>query len=255
MAHLVRPRSESMLREGGNQGAAKVAKHDEDEDKGGVRDHLMVQLEARVRALENGAFTTIIVPKEHVVIKAMTEAYADYLKERKDAPEKDMAGPAVQNTFAIVCALESYNYPDASLRTQLFVKILGRIKTMMEKSNPVELSGWIKKALALPCYERPGKDPRSRILLDLQGAIFVPKGLAEEDAVAKHQAEAVAAGNLHEFQSSPLELPTVFMREAGKFLPLVQIIAELLRHAGGSVTMSKAPRGNMARQLLGNKKK
>jgi len=45
------------------------------------------------------------------------------------------------------------------------------------------------------------------------------------------------------------------MREAGKFLPLVQIIAELLRHAGGSVTMSKAPRGNMARQLQGNKKK
>ena len=216
---------------------------------------MMVQLEARVRALENGAFTTVLVSREHQVIMTMTEAYDDYLKQRKSNPETEMAGPAVQNTFAIVCALESFNYRDASPRTQLFVKILGRIKAMMEKSNPAELSMWIKEALALPCYERPGKDPRSRILLDLQGAIFVPRGLQEEDAVAKHQAEAHAAGNLHDFQASPLEMPTVFMREAGKFLPLVQIVAELLRHAGGSVTMSKAPRGNMARQIGGNNRK
>eukprot|EP00959_Pyramimonas_sp_CCMP1952_P026418 554314-Pyramimonas_sp.AAC.1 len=123
----------------------------------------MVQLEARVQALENGAFMTIITPKEHPVIKAMTEACADYLQDRRTYTEKDMAGLAVQNTFAIVCALESYNYRDASPRTQLFVSILGWIKIMMETSNPVELSGWIKEALALPCYERPGKDPRSRI--------------------------------------------------------------------------------------------
>eukprot|EP00959_Pyramimonas_sp_CCMP1952_P070378 1469662-Pyramimonas_sp.AAC.1 len=77
---------------------------------------------------------------------------------------------------------------------------------MMGKSTLVELSGSIKEGRTLPCIERPGQDPRSRILLDLPKAIFVPQGLHEEDAVATQQTHA--AGNLYEFQAGLLEMLT-----------------------------------------------
>ncbi|CAK0905215.1 unnamed protein product [Prorocentrum cordatum] len=120
---------------------------------------------------------------------------------------------------------------------------------MMEKSGPELMCSWVKELVALPTFDRPGAEPKSRLTFSLKGSLLLPR----EDATA--------ASMLTELQNydatkstvmiSPLETPMELFHVPGLWVPTEQIVCEALRSMGGEIKMNRAPRGNLSRQLGG----
>jgi len=187
---LVRPRGKSFsfVSGGKPKKIAKQADQEEDEDmdaeetsnKNQYRDDLLIQLETRVRALEHAAFSTALINRKSVAVEAMNNSFQDYLKAVKENPDKQLAGPASQALFALLTAIEVFDHKDTSPRMMKVLHACKRLSIMMEKSGPDLMCSWVKELVALPTFDRPGVEPKSRLTFALKGSLLLPR----EDAPA-----------------------------------------------------------------------
>eukprot|EP00959_Pyramimonas_sp_CCMP1952_P229139 4791230-Pyramimonas_sp.AAC.1 len=63
---------------------------------------LIVQLEARVRALEREAMGTAMLDRKHQLVIDCNKSYQEAVKARKEDPQTDLGSPASQAAYSIL---------------------------------------------------------------------------------------------------------------------------------------------------------
>ena len=142
--------------------------------------------------------------------------------------------------------MHNWQYTDNPARVLRLKRVAGRLMEMVKSSGPDNTGTWAREAAVFPTFDQPNKPKKSRRLFSLQGSTLVPDDEHIETGILK-----VITQQDHPLgQATPLEMPTEFYKLKGKVMNVETIFCELVRAAGGSITTSRAPRGNMARKLM-----
>ena len=246
----------SFLLAGLSQPLTKVRRRDEEPSNPpevateAARDKLLVQLEARVRALEKDTCTSMVMATDSAVVTRSNSSYDEYIKESKKEGSTVTGGPELQVFYVVLVELESCKLEDTSL--QMLQLALKRVKIMMEKGSAEECSMWVKTCITLPMYSND-KKKKTRLLFNILGSTHVCPTPEAEKQFHDQQMAAWAEGKMELVQTSPLELPPM-PPGSGKTITINVLLARLLRAVGGQQQMGRAPRGNMARKVKGKGK-
>ena len=197
---------------------------------------LVKQLEACVRTLEHENETTVMFKRDNPFVQAANRAFEAYKAE--DDQSKLEIGPACHMTYAVLEEFKSWSPPDDSPRIKSCLRAVHRLCLAMEKGTGEDAAGWIKTFVCFPTIDKPGQPKRSRISFSVLGQTIL---------FDKEEEENGAAGA--EPQDDPRALPTLWLQAAGKVMDIQHILEILFRAAVGSVTASRAPRGNLARKM------
>lgn len=127
-------------------------------DKKEARDKLLVQLESRVRTLENENQIVKLLPVTLEVVQNAKATYDQYIKNTKQDSNHNNGGPEVHVFYNIVKSLQGCEMRDASL--QNYKLSLRRIMLMIEKGGLEASEEWISTANVVPTYKDPKKEQK-----------------------------------------------------------------------------------------------
>ena len=210
-----------------------------------IMQSLLVQLEGRVRTLENESHVTILINKKCEVPVQIQDCFQQYIKRRKEEPETDLGPPGCQCLSGALNALLNYEHKDCSPRLRSMLGGLQRLFEMLKAGGPDSARTWVKEMMMLPTFQKPGKEPKVRILFSCRGELVLPKDQADHEKMLK--AIEQPEDDLH--QLLPTEMPTTHLQLRGVRTPVETILAETMRSMGGQIMSGRAPRGNLVRQL------
>ena len=251
---LVRDRSTSFAAPGGRPKVAKTGGADEQEDEEdwetdeiyAAMKALIVQLEARVRALEHEAMSTAILDRKHQLVIDCNKSYQEFVKARKEDPQTDLGSPASQAACSILFVLQSWPYKDGSARLLKMKFAIDVLVEMIRIGGPEVTATWVKEAAVFPTYDKPGQPQKSRFVFKFLGQVLVP-----DDEEQQKEVLAAMQQEGHPLRTiSPLEIPTSQLQLKGTLFAVEAVVGETVRHSGAKLMMSKAPRGNLARKLM-----
>ncbi len=75
---------------------------------------LVEQPGARLRALAHEAFATALTPRSHIFVKTCSASYAQYLKVRREEPNRKIGAPCVQIFYGLLNDFAGFSYKDES---------------------------------------------------------------------------------------------------------------------------------------------
>ncbi|CAK0859551.1 unnamed protein product, partial [Prorocentrum cordatum] len=215
---------------------------------------MVVQLEARMRAVEYGNAVQIHMPAESVMVKNGQQKYQEYLKVTKEEGPKHHRGPPELQLFsAALKDIENWLQAEDSPQLQRFKGVPARLMLMLQHGNENDAGEWIKDFTYSPMYDTK----KIRLTMCLRGSVVVCSTKEADDEYTQQQKAAWGGAPTDpayeaNLQRTPLEL--VRLGDKQKTVELMHLMGILLRAMGGVKKAGKVPRGEMPKQLLGKKK-
>ncbi|CAK0791309.1 unnamed protein product, partial [Prorocentrum cordatum] len=160
----------------------------------------------RARLLEHESRSTAMLDRKHQIVTDCNKPHLEFVKQRKGGPKVDLGSPAAQAAYSILLVLVTWPSKDTSDR---------RLKMVFGKR---------------------GQPQKSRFIFKFLGQALMPHSKEDQEAMLRAIDDPCHA--LH--VETPLEITAAALLIKGRIIQIEATIGEIVRHAGGNITVSKA---------------
>ena len=219
-----------------------------------AQNRLCTQMEARLRTLEYITTSQTFLPHDHPMVVDGQATHQKYLEAVKAEGSQDNRGPTELQIFdtnlsVIASWLNADSCPNSAQR---FRGLSERLQAMIKHGEKDDAAQWIEEYTFSPTFDQK-KIRRTHSLL---GQVVVALTAEGAQKLAKEHLEAWGGAATDEeydavLQRSPLETPP--LTKGYKVMTLQAAFSHMMRERGGVRKPGSAPRGELAKQLLGRK--